>query len=357
MAIERQPFGRLDDGRVVTRFRLSNEGGLEVAILDWGGIIQSLWQPDRQGRRADVVLGFDTLEPYVRPHPYFGALVGRCANRIAGGHLPLAGRVWQLDRNEGSNHLHGGSQGFDRVLWQATVGEDASGAWVELQHVSPAGDQGYPGQLHATARYTLTSGHALHIDYQARCDAPTVVNLTQHSYFNLAGSGDILQHRLHLNAAYYLPTGPGLIPTGEMRLVDGSPMDFRLPHSIGRDLSLQHDALSGAGGYDHCWVLLGAESGAVVPEANHLPLAAELLEPVSGRRLRLHVSHPGLQFYSGNFLDGTLAGKGGVRYGRHAGLCLEPQFFPDTPHHPRFPSIALQPGEVWTQRSIYCFSA
>lgn len=352
MSIEEKQFGYMDDGRPVSLFRLKNRNGLEALIMTMGGILLSLKVPDGHGKLDDIVLGFDSLDEYKKGHPYFGALIGRYANRIAEGKISIEGVDYQLTRNDGDHHLHGGFIGFDKVLWQAQASEDDQGAHLLLSHVSPDGDQGYPGTLTVRVRYTLNDANELRLDYEAETDQTTIVNLTHHSYFNLAGKGDVLQHRLHLNAAYYLPTDAHLIPTGELELVNGTPMDFRLPKSIGRDIGANYAALHHGGGYDHNWVLIQAD----VLADNGLTLAAEVLEPLSGRRMKLYTTQPGSQFYSGNFLDGRLRGKGGISYQRHSGFCLEPQHFPDSPHHSAFPGVVVRPGEIYRQSSVYCFS-
>lgn len=342
---QREVFGHLPDGRVVERFLLRNRSGLCAGILSYGGILQSLLVPDRHGELADVVLGFDSLPPYLGQHPYFGGLIGRCANRIALAELPLAGRSWPLSRNHGPHHLHGGSHGFDRVLWQPRLLEHEEGVCLWLTYTSPDGDQGYPGNLSVEACFSLNDANELRLDWQASCDATTVINLTQHAWFNLAGQGDVLQHRLQIHGAWYLPVDDGLIPTGEIRLVQNTPMDFRLSRTLADALPLVP-----GGGFDHNWVLTRGEA-----ETGELQLAAELLEPFSGRCLQLLTTQPGLQFYSGQYLDGSLRGKQGRAYVRHGGLCLEPQHFPDSPHHPHFPSIVLEPGMTWQHSMIYRF--
>lgn len=355
MSIEEKRFGFMDDGRPVQLFRLRNRHGMEACIMTLGGILQSLKVPDAHGQLDDVVLGFDTLEPYKQGHPYFGALIGRYANRIAGGNFELEGRAYQLSCNDGPHHLHGGFSGFDKAVWQAQPRDAGDGPQLTLTLVSPDGDQGYPGTLTVQVIYTLTDANELRVDYVARTDRTTIVNLTHHAYFNLAVHGDVLQHRLHLNAAYYLPTDSTLIPSGELRLVEGTPMDFRLPKSIGRDMGVDCEALRAAGGYDHNWILNVAGPDEELPQPG-MVLAAEVLEPHSGRRMKLFTTQPGLQFYSGNFLDGSLRGKGGISYLRHSGFCLEPQHYPDTPHHARFPGVVLHADETYRHSSVYCFS-
>lgn len=350
MRISSDIFGYLADGRAVERFHLRNGLGMTASILTWGGTLQALHVPDRHGQCADVVLGFDQLDGYLGAHPYFGGLIGRCANRIAQASLPLEGRLHKLSCNQGVHHLHGGQHGFDRVLWQPRTLEYEEGASLWLQYVSPDGDQGYPGTLTVEACYSLNDANELRLDWQASCDATTVVNLTQHAYFNLAGRGDVLEHRLQIHGAWFLPVDADLIPTGELRLVQNTPMDFRVSRTLADALNARYEPLQLAGGFDHNWVLTRGTAS-----EGELQLAAELLDPVSGRQLQLLCTQPGLQFYAGNYLNGTLTGKGGQVYRRHAGLCLEPQYFPDAPHHPHFPSIVLRAGESWRHSMLYRF--
>jgi aldose 1-epimerase len=307
-------------------FTLDNGAGLSMTVLDLGGIAMALNAPDRQGRSANVLLGLPAPEDYTRPHPHFGALVGRYANRIAGGRFTLDGRSYQLPTNDGANTLHGGPQGFGRRTWTA---EPLSASALQLHLVSEDGDQGFPGRLEAVVRYTLTPDMEWRIDYQARCDHPTVVNLTNHAYFNLAGTGTILDHRLRIAAQRFCPVDAALIPLG-MERVAGTRFDFREPMTIGARLG---------DGYDHNWVLDG----------EGLRFAARLEDPASGRVMEVHTTEPGLQFYSGNFLDGRLG------HARHAGLCLETQHFPDSPNRPGFPSTVLRPGETFRSTTVYRF--
>ncbi|WP_119154194.1 aldose epimerase family protein [Caldimonas tepidiphila] len=341
------PWGRGPGGRPARLYTLDDGAGVRAQLTDHGATVVSLRAPDREGRAADVVLGFDALDGYLQPgQPYLGAMVGRHANRIAAGRFTLDGRQHRLACNSGGQHLHGGRRGFDRVVWQSEVREGEGGAQLLLRHVSADGDEGYPGRLEVELPCTLAAG-ALRLECSARCDAPTIVNLTSHMYFNLAGQGDVLGHELQILAARFTPVDASLIPTGELREVQGSPMDFRRPRRVGERLDLADEQLRHAGGYDHNWVLDGP--------AGTLRPVARLREPASGRTMEVLTTQPGLQFYSGNFLDGRLAGRGGVRYARHAGLCLETQHFPDSPNHPHFPSTRLAPGEEYRQVTVYRF--
>lgn len=330
-------------------FTLVNRRGMRATITNYGGIVMALHAPDREGRVEDVVLGFDALQGYFGPHPFFGALIGRYANRIAQGRFRLDDRDYVLARNDGTNHLHGGPRGFDKVVWGAellgTKGEPA----LRLRHRSEDGEEGYPGTLTASVTYTVTENDELRIDYTAVTDRATVVNLTHHSYFNLAGRGDILSHELFIDADRYTPVDKGLIPTGELRAVFGTPFDFREPRPIGARVLDADPQLRGAGGYDHNFVLVPADAG--------LRLAARVYEPRSGRVMEVWTTEPGLQLYTGNGLDGSLRGKNGTPIDRYAGLCLETQHFPDSPNQPSFPSTRLNPGEEYASQTIYRFSA
>lgn len=346
MPVSDQPFGQLPDGRDVTRYILA-DGNLQACILNFGGILQSLQVPDRNGQLADVVLGFDTLEPYLDEHPYFGALIGRYANRIAGGRFSLNGKNYQLACNNGPNHLHGGKQGFDRKLWEAEARESEQGSQLVLRYLSPDGEEGYPGNLQVEVTYTLTS-QALRIDYLATTDAPTILNLTNHAYFNLAGHGTILDHEIRLYADDYLPVNEHLIPEEFSAWVAGTAMDVRELKPIREYLQQQDIQIERAnGGFDHCWIR--------VRRPDKDGFAAELVDPHSGRCMCVYTSQPGIQLYTGNFLDGTLTGKNGVAYDKHAGLCLETQHYPDSPNHMAFPSTVLQPGETYRQSTTYQF--
>lgn len=346
--VVREAFGSLPDGRPAQRYTLSNGRGMAVRVSDFGGIITELYAPDRNGVMDDVVLGFDSVEPYCGESAYFGALIGRYANRIAAAHYTAEGVTHELDRNDGANHLHGGALGFHKVLWQAEPFESGMAAGLRLLYFSPDGEQGYPGNLQATVSYTLTQGNELIVQYHAVTDRATPVNLTQHSYFNLAGRGEITDHELSIQATRYTPVDAGLIPLPEHSEVAGTPFDFRLPHAIGAHIGQADVQLARGRGYDHNFVLDKA-----TPDG--LGLAATVYDPGSGRVLEILTQEPGLQFYSGNFLDGSLHGKG-RRYGWRSGFCLEPQHFPDSPNRPDYPDTVLQPGAEYSSRSIYRFS-
>ncbi|MCH4564020.1 galactose mutarotase [Halomonas sp. EGI 63088] len=362
--IETSTFGTLPDGREVSLYRLTNANGLSMAVTPYGGIIVSLMTPDAQGRFDDIVLGFDRLEDYLSPaygaaNPYFGALIGRYGNRIAGGEFRIAGQRYALATNDGCNHLHGGAQGFDRKLWNADPFVSERGVGVVLTTSSPDGDQGYPGELTARVTYSLTDRDELIIDYHATTTAPTPVNLTQHSYFNLEGVAaarardeGILAHRLTLYAEAFTAVDEGLIPTGEIRPVAGTPFDFRDPVAIGARIKDDDIQLARGQGYDHNFVLDRRESG-----DGELMMAARLEAPGSGRVMEVLTSEPGLQFYSGNFLDGSLIGKAATPYAQRFGLALETQHFPDSPNQPAFPSTLLRPGEAYRSQTRYVFSA
>ncbi|BDT57960.1 aldose 1-epimerase [Massilia varians] len=342
--ITQAPFGTLPNGEAITQFTLTNAGGMVARIIDFGGIITELHAPDRDGRLADVVLGFDTLAPYVSDSPYFGALIGRYGNRIAKGRFTLDGREVALPVNNGNNHLHGGVPGFDKVKWQATVEGDS----LRLAYTSRDGEQGYPGTLQVTVVYALLDTGELVVRFHAVTDAPTPVNLTQHSYFNLAGGGDILGHVLGIDADAFVAIDEESIPTGALAPVEGTPFDFRTPRPIGSRIMDDDVQLRNGQGYDHCFALNK-------PHGKGMTLAARALEPHSGRVLELFTEEPGVQFYSGNFLDGSLTGKGQT-YAYRSGFCLEPQHFPDSPNQPHFPNVILRPGEVYQTESRFRFS-
>ncbi len=342
--IQVRVFGTAE-GKTAHLFTLTNANGLVARITDYGGIVTEMWVPDKKGVKADVVLGFDTLEGYLAGHPYFGAIVGRCANRIAKGRFTLEGKTYALATNNGPNHLHGGVKGFDKHVWDAEPKETPEGPALVLSRTSPDGEEGYPGTLKATCVYTLTNANELKVEFSAVTDKPTIVNLAHHSYWNLAGhaSGDILGHKLHLNADRFTPTDETLIPNGGTPPVEGTPFKFARPIPIGADIDVV------PGGYDVNFILNG--------EMGQLRWAARLLDPKSGRHLEILTTEPGLQFYSGNFLDGTLKGKGGAVYEKHQGLCLETQHFPDSINRPEWPSVVLRPGETYRHVMIHKFSA
>ncbi|MDT0443758.1 aldose epimerase family protein [Streptomyces johnsoniae] len=346
-APRREPFGRLADGTEVHRWTLSR-GGTRLRVLSYGGIVQSLEVPDRDGRAANVSLGFDRLDPYVADSPYFGALIGRYGNRIAEGRFTLDGAEYRLPVNDGPNSLHGGDIGFDKRVWDVTPSAPAT---LTLRYISPDGEMGYPGTLDVEVEYALGERGDFRIDYRATTDAPTVVNLTSHVYFNLAGegSGGIHDHRLSLPASRYTPVGETLIPTGEPATVEGTPFDFRRAKTIGDDLRAGHRQLLHAQGYDHNLVL---DKGST-PEPER---AATLYDPSSGRLMTVSTTEPGVQFYSGNFLDGTLVGTSGRTYRQGDGLCLETQHFPDSPNRPDFPSTVLRPGDTYRSTTVHSFT-
>ncbi|RPD44701.1 galactose mutarotase [Hymenobacter sediminis] len=340
-------FGKTQDGTEVQLYTLTNAHGLKVGITNYGGTITSLLVPDKSGKLGDVVLGFDNVSGYQSPEflksgPYFGALIGRYGNRIKGGKFTLDGKEYTLAKNNGENTLHGGKKGFDKVVWQAQPGTSPEGQTLTLTYLSKDGEEGYPGNLNVKVVYTLTPDDALRIDYSATTDKATPVNLTNHAYFNL-GLGqtkDILGHEVTIAADRYNVVDAGLIPTGELRPVKGTPFDFTTPHTIGERIGQV------PGGYDHNWIL---------NQASGLHTAATVYEPTTGRTMTVQTTEPGLQFYTGNFLDGTLKGKGGTVYGKHAGFCMETQHFPDSPNQPKFPTTILKPGQTLQSTTTYTF--
>ncbi|SDL30165.1 aldose epimerase family protein [Nonomuraea jiangxiensis] len=350
--ITRKQFGTLADGRKVDLYTLRNSHGMRVNILTYGGILQSIQVPDRQGKFANVVLGFNNLSDYVNKSrtTYFGAIVGRYANRIAKGRFTLGGRTYQLATNDGPNHLHGGDQGFDKRLWTARPVKRPHGVGLELTYTSPDGEEHYPGTLRTKVVYTLTRDNKVRMDYTATTSKPTIVNLTNHAYFNLHGEGNgtILDHRLRIYASHYTPVDQTLIPTGEIARLKGTPLDFRKATTIGSRIDGKDQQIVYSGGYDHNYVLNRHGRG--------LNLAARVVEPGSGRVLKVLTDQPGLQFYSGNFLDGTLRGTSGRLYPKRSGFTLESQHFPDSPNHRNFPSTVLRPGDVYRTTTVYAFS-
>jgi aldose 1-epimerase len=342
-----QPFGKMPDGTAVEIYTLS-DGPYQARIITYGGIVASLKAPDRSGKPADVVLGFDDLDGYVANNEgqgtaFFGAIIGRYANRIARGTFTLDGRKYSLPLNNGENSLHGGPHGFHNVVWKAKTVTNG----VELTYLSKDGEAGYPGNLSATVRYTLVKGD-LRIGYSATTDKDTVVNLTNHSYFNLAGRGDILSHQLTIHASRFTPVDAGLIPTGELKSVESTPFDFRKPTAVGTRINAVDEQIRLGRGYDHNWVLDS--------KGRELAEAAELYDVGSGRVLKVLTDQPGIQFYSGNFLDGSIQGKGGIPYQQHAALCLETQHFPDSPNHPAFPGTVLKAGQQYHTTTVYSLS-
>ncbi|MEA2524647.1 MAG: aldose 1-epimerase [Thermomicrobiales bacterium] len=350
--ITKEPFGSVE-GQAVDLYTLTNAGGMTVKIITYGGIIQAIDVPDRDGNIANVALGFDNLDDYVDMNPYFGCITGRYANRIARGTFTLEGERYFLALNNGTNHLHGGEKGFDKYVWDAEEVASADGPALKLSRVSPDGEEGYPGTLTVDVTYTLTDNDEIRIDYHATTDKTTVVNLTNHTYFNLAGegSGTVEHHELQLNAANYTPVDAALIPTGEIAPVAGTPLDFTTPHSIGERIREGYEQLVLGRGYDHNFVL--DRSG---PDDTSLIPAATLVEPDSGRKLEISTTEPGIQFYSGNFLDGTLVGPSGNVYRQGDALALETQHYPDSPNQPNFPSTVLQPGQEFNSTTVYAFS-
>ena len=346
--ISNTPFGKTPDGTRVDLYTLRNSKGVEATICSYGGIVTTLKVPDKNGKFGDVVLGYDTLAEYIKETPYFGCLVGRYGNRIAKGKFTLNGKTYKLAVNNGPNALHGGLKGFDKVVWQAKAYLTANGPSLELAYLSKDGEEGYPGNLSVKAVYTLTEDNGLRLDYTATTDKDTVVNLTQHSYFNLAGKGDILSHVVYLNSEKFTPVDSTLVPTGELRPVDGTPFDFRQPTAIGARVNQTDEQIKFGGGYDHNWV--------INKPMGELGLQARVTEPITGRVLEVLSTEPGLQFYCGNFLDGKLKGKGGWVYRHRNGFCMEPQHYPDSPNQPNFPSVVLKPGQVYKNTIIYRFS-
>ncbi len=343
-----RPFGKAPDGSDVNLYTLRNAKGAEVGICNYGGLVTFLKVPDRKGKVGDVVLGYDNLSDYITNSPYFGALIGRYGNRIAKGKFTLDGKEYTLAVNNGPNALHGGLKGFDKVVWEPRFLATLQGPCLELLYTSKDGEEGYPGTLSVQAVYTLTDDNALRLDYTATTDQDTVVNLTHHSYFNLAGKGDILNHQIMIPADKFTPVDSTLIPTGELKPVDGTPFDFRTPTAIGARIGQEDEQLKFGGGYDHNWVFN--------KQPGQLTLMARVSEPTSGRVMEVWSTEPGLQFYSGNFLDGKNKGKSGWVYQFRNGFCMEPQHYPDSPNHPSFPSVVLKPGQTYRNTIIYRFS-
>jgi len=348
--VKKAAFGTTPDGKSVDLYTLTNAQGMEICVMTYGGVIVSLKVPDRKGQLGDVVLGFENLEGYSPKVPYFGALIGRYGNRIGNAKFTLDGKEYTLAKNDGPNSLHGGIRGFDKVVWQGEPLERKDDVGVILKYTSPDGEEGYPGTLHATVTYTLNDKNELEIDYQATTDKATPINLTNHSYFNLAGegNGDILGDLLTLNADHFTPVDDTLIPTGKIASVKGTPFDFTQPTPIGARINEQNEQLLLGHGYDHNFVINRTGPG--------LTLVARVYEPTTGRVIEIDSTEPGVQFYTGNFLDGTLIGKHGHVYGRRAALCLETQHYPDSPNKPEFPSTILRPGQTYHSTTIFRFS-
>jgi aldose 1-epimerase len=352
-------FGYTPARTPVEIYTLRNTHGMEARILTYGGIIQTLKVPDRNGNLEDVVLGYDNLDGYLTNSPYFGALIGRYGNRIGGAKFTLEGQTYTLATNNGPNTLHGGIKGFDKVIWTAKPNITPEGPALELSYVSKDGEEGFPGTLHVTATYTLTDNNELHLDFSATTDKPTVCNLTAHSYFNLRGqgNGDILGHEVCINADKFTPVDKELITTGEIKPVAGTPFDFRKPTAIGARINDPDPELQYGPGYDHNWVINKPLDKEGKPILNKLVLQARVYEPTTGRVMEVWSTEPGLQFYAGNFLDGTIVGKEGKVYPRRSGFCMEPQHYPDSPNKPMFPSTELKPGQTYRNTIIYRFSA
>jgi len=346
MNVKVEEFGKMPDGKTVDMVTMSNSKGLTAKIITYGGIITSFEAPDRNGKPADIVLGFDNLQGYLKGHPYFGAIIGRYGNRIGKAKFTLDGTEYKLAKSDGENTLHGGEKGFDKVVWKIEKAQVEDGnAVLKLSYTSKDGEQGFPGNLKCVVTYTLTADNKLKMHYEATTDKPTVVNMTNHAYWNLAGqdNGDVLGHEVMLNADKMTAVDEGLIPTGEMMDVNGTPFDFTKPMKIGSRIK-QIDI----GGYDHNYVLNG--------KSGEMKLAAKVYEPTSGRIMEIETTEPGVQFYTGNFLDGTLKGKGGKVYNKHAAFFLETQHFPDSPNHDNFPSTVLRPGEKYETVTVHTFS-
>ncbi|WP_335964325.1 aldose epimerase family protein [Galbibacter sp. PAP.153] len=348
--ISTSEFGKLPSGEKITKYRLVNENGMEVDIINYGGIITNLKVPDKNGVNKDVVLGFNSLDGYLTPSPYFGAIIGRYGNRIAGGKFVIDGKEYTLALNDGKNHLHGGNKGFDKVVWEATQISNSKSVSLQLSYLSKDMEEGYPGNLKTTVTYTLDNSNSLKVKYEATSDKKTVVNLTQHSYFNLSGdfSKKILDHQIMINADAFLPVDATLIPTGEFRKVKGTPFNFTSAKAIGKEINSENEQLKRGLGYDHCWVLKDQDKGQ--------RLAATAYDPKSGRFMEVFTDQPGIQFYTGNFLDGTLPAKGGGTYAKRTGFCLETQHYPDSPNQKDFPSVLLSPGEKYQTETSFKFS-
>jgi aldose 1-epimerase len=349
--MEKRTFGVTEDGREADLYTLTNGNGVEAKITNFGATVVSLRAPDRQGRLADVLLGYDTLDGYESDTAHIGSTVGRHANRMSKAQFTLDGKTYALARNVGENHLHGGIKGFNKVLWDVVEVSETGPPSVRMKYLSPDGEEGYPGNLTVEVKFTLTDANELRIDYSASTDKPTVVNVTNHAYFNLAGegAGDVLGHEMRILADAFTPMNQEFLPTGEIRDVTGTPFDFREPVPIGARIDGDDEQLARGRGYDHNWVLAPAPRPAP-------SLAARVYEPAGGRVLEVLTTEPGVQFYCGNFLDGTIRGKGGRPYHKRYGFCLETQHYPDAPNRPEFPSTVLEPGPPYRSTTIYKFS-
>lgn len=352
MNITQSDFGKTAAGEAVEKYTITSKAGLEMSVISYGGIITSLKVPNKEGIYEDVVLGFDNIQDYENGSPYFGAIIGRYGNRIANAKFSLDGEEYQLEANDGPNSLHGGEKGFDKVVWNIEPSASEDSASLKLTYTSIDGEGGYPGNLEITVTYTLNSNNELNIQYGATTDKKTIVNLTQHSYFNLTGdfSKKILDHIVEINADQYLPVNKTLIPTGELRSVEGTPFDFTEPTPISEGMKLEesNEQLKRGPGFDHCWVLNEQDNG--------IRFAASAYEPNSGRYMEVYTNEPAMQFYIGNFLDGSLPAKGGGSYEKRTGFCMETQHYPDSPNQEKFPSVILEPGEKYTSETTYKFS-
>ena len=347
LSVAEAPFGKLPSGEATTLYTLTNANGLVVKVTNYGGVITSIHTPDKTGKMGDIVLGFDSVDGYLKNKSFFGAVIGRFGNRIGKGQFSLDGKQYQLTLNDGPNHLHGGTVGFDKILWTAKPFKTEKSVGVTLTHFSPDGDQGYPGNLQTTVVYELTNNNEFELRYKATTDKATPINMTQHPYFNLAGSGSILDQELMINASRYTPIDSTLIPTGELAPVAGTPFDFTSSHTIGKLLSQENAQLKNGAGYDHNWVLNKKAD-------NEWGMDARFYDPKSGRVLEVYSDEPGIQFYSGNFLDGKVDGKG-VNFAYRGAICLEPQHFPDSPNKANFPSTILKPGTEYNNKLAFKF--
>jgi aldose 1-epimerase len=348
-SIMKQDYGALPDGRTAELYTLTNANGLKATLTNYGAILVSMEVPDRDGKMADVTLGYDSLEGWLSNSSYFGSTVGRYGNRIANGKFTLDGKTYTLAKNNGENHLHGGIKGFNKVLWDGNPVKRPGATGVEFTYTSPDGEEGYPGNLKVTVTYWLTDHNELRVEFKATTDQPTIVNLCHHSYWNLTGNPNntILDHELMLAADKFLPVDEGLIPTGELRPVKDTPFDFTKPTKVGARVNADDEQLKRGNGYDHCWVLRN--------QTGKVALAATLYDPSTGRAMDLSTDQPGIQFYGGNFLDGSVTGKGGIKYKFRTGLCLETEHYPDSPNKPNFPSVVLRPGEIYRHTMVYRF--
>lgn len=344
--ITQVPYGKLKDGTPISLYTMTNSKGMKMTVINYGGIITSLHVPDKEGNLVDVVLGYDSLQAYEDRNPFFGALVGRYGNRIGNARFTLDEKVYELVKNNNGNHLHGGTKGFDKVVWKIEEVPAEDGVALKLSYLSKDMEEGYPGNLNTEIIYTLTEENAVSFEYKATTDKKTILNLTQHTYFNLnGGKTDVLSHEIAINADRFVPVDETLIPTGELAPVENTPLDFRTPVAIGARINADHEQLKFGRGYDHCWVING----------EGFRTAAVVSDPMSGIEMTVQTTEPGVQFYTGNFLDGSLTGKNNVVYKQRTGFCLETQHFPDSPNQPSFPSVVLNPGETYTSKTTFSF--